>query len=144
MYFSLITQYRLFSSLFARDVSNRLEDTRHNEWQQRPYKRVLSFREIPLTVNWLPNFPLPFLQGAGCPIFCCTFFLSGCPNFRCPFPLPYLPFTAMAPWCSLNKYRIVLWYKVTIQTAWSVAQNTVRLVSIHPYFVFYRKFDEKK
>jgi len=27
---------------------------------------VISFRRIPLTVNWLPNFPLPFSPGAGC------------------------------------------------------------------------------
>jgi len=58
---------------------------------------VISFRRIPLTVNWLPNFPLPFLLGAGCRFYRCPFYLSGCPNFRCPFyrlpifPLPFFP-----------------------------------------------------
>ena len=63
------------------------EDTRHNEWQQWPYKWVLSFRGIPLTVNWLPNFPLPFSPVALFSV--AHFFLSGCPNFRCPFSIAH-------------------------------------------------------
>jgi len=108
MYFSSMTQIVRFRVYLPETLEIFLEDTRHNEWQ-RLYKRVLSFRWIPLTVNWLPNFPLSFLPVAGCPIFRCPFFLSGCPNFHCPFyrlpifpwpkfPLPFfslpiLPFT---------------------------------------------------
>ena len=71
-------------------VRHTARETRHTEWQQRPYNRVFSFRGIPLTVNWLPNFPLPFLPVDGCPIFRCPFFLSGSPNsvalfISCPF-----------------------------------------------------------
>ena len=61
MYFSSMTQIVRFWVYLPETLVIFLEDTRHKEWQQRPYNQVLSFRWILLTVNWLPKFPLPIL-----------------------------------------------------------------------------------
>jgi len=128
MYFSSKTQYRSLATsdlqvYLPETLSNCLLDTRHKEWQQRPYKRVISFRRIPLTVNWLPNFPLPFLPGAGCRFYRCPFYLSGCPNFRCPFyQLPIFPLPCF-PW---PKFPL-LFFSVAVFTVCRLLNNQVNL-----------------